>query len=71
MYMCYIHNLVNARLDKPIFDCSSGLEGIYDCGCAEDEADAKGGTGNVNGEVVEDGEGGKRDPLTGEEMMGG
>jgi hypothetical protein len=61
MYMCYVHNLVNARLDKPIFDC----------GCAEDEADAKGGTGNVNGEVVEDGEGGKRDPLTGEEMMGG
>jgi len=34
-YMCFLHNKVNERLKKPIFDCSKVLE--YwggDCGCS-------------------------------------
>lgn len=33
MYLCHLHNLVNARLGKDEFDCSADLEGVYDCGC--------------------------------------
>ncbi|GAA6031899.1 hypothetical protein JCM8097_003326 [Rhodosporidiobolus ruineniae] len=50
MYLCHLHNQVNARLGKPEFDCSADLEGVYDCGCGgldEDELDvgAKGKIG--------------------------
>ncbi|ORX59494.1 hypothetical protein DM01DRAFT_252476 [Hesseltinella vesiculosa] len=31
---CAIHNLVNERLRKPVFDCNS-IEVQYPCGCAE------------------------------------
>ncbi|GAA5834959.1 hypothetical protein JCM11251_002072 [Rhodosporidiobolus azoricus] len=56
MYLCHLHNQVNARLGKPEFDCSADLEGVYDCGCGgldEDELDVgeKGriGTGTGKG----------------------
>ena len=35
---CFIHNEVNAMLDKPAFDCTK-IGDFYDCGCAEDEED--------------------------------
>lgn len=36
-WLCGMHNNVNKRLGKPIFDCT-GLEEKYPCGCgAEDE----------------------------------
>ncbi|KAI9492820.1 FAD-linked sulfhydryl oxidase-like protein ERV2 [Zychaea mexicana] len=34
-WACAIHNKVNERLGKEIFDCSD-IQDKYDCGCAED-----------------------------------
>ncbi|KAG8623813.1 hypothetical protein KVT40_008789 [Elsinoe batatas] len=39
-WACHVHNEVNKSLDKEIFDCSN-IGDFYDCGCAEDEKDAK------------------------------
>ncbi|KAI8142410.1 ERV/ALR sulfhydryl oxidase domain-containing protein [Fennellomyces sp. T-0311] len=36
-WACAIHNKVNERLGKEIFDCSD-IQEKYDCGCAEEEA---------------------------------
>jgi FAD-linked sulfhydryl oxidase len=33
--LCFIHNQVNERLEKPIFDCAH-LDDEYDCGCGHD-----------------------------------
>ncbi|KAF2090773.1 sulfhydryl oxidase [Saccharata proteae CBS 121410] len=33
---CHVHNEVNKRLEKEIFDCSQ-IGDFYDCGCADDE----------------------------------
>ncbi|KAF1982379.1 hypothetical protein K402DRAFT_397645 [Aulographum hederae CBS 113979] len=38
---CHVHNKVNERLKKELFDCSN-IGDFYDCGCAEDEKE--GGT---------------------------
>lgn len=35
-WACYVHNQVNERLGKEIFDCNTVAE-HYKCGCAEDE----------------------------------
>jgi FAD-linked sulfhydryl oxidase len=35
-WACYVHNQVNERLGKEIFDCNNVGE-HYKCGCAEDE----------------------------------
>lgn len=32
LWLCHVHNLVNARLGKPEFDCLT-LDATYDCGC--------------------------------------
>ncbi|KAI5477237.1 FAD dependent sulfhydryl oxidase Erv2 [Pseudohyphozyma bogoriensis] len=61
LHLCHLHNLVNERLGKDEFDCSSGLEGIYDCGCADEDPAH---------ETVDD-EDGKVDPLTGNKLIGG
>ncbi|CCH42599.1 FAD-linked sulfhydryl oxidase ERV2 [Wickerhamomyces ciferrii] len=37
---CDIHNKVNKRLNKPLYDCAHIIED-YDCGCGEDEENAK------------------------------
>ncbi|KAI8920165.1 ERV/ALR sulfhydryl oxidase domain-containing protein, partial [Powellomyces hirtus] len=34
-WACDVHNVVNKRLHKPIFDCAKVLE-LWKCGCAED-----------------------------------
>jgi len=34
-WLCFIHNKVNERLEKPIFDCAH-LDDEYDCGCGDD-----------------------------------
>lgn len=39
-WACFIHNEVNAMLEKPEFDCTN-LGAFYDCGCAEDESEEK------------------------------
>ena len=33
--LCFVHNQVNERLQKPIFDCAH-LDEEYDCGCGDD-----------------------------------
>ena len=33
--LCFVHNEVNTRLLKPIFDCAN-LDATYDCGCGDD-----------------------------------
>ncbi|WVO13708.1 hypothetical protein L204_101329 [Cryptococcus depauperatus] len=37
LWLCYVHNLVNARLGKPEFDCLT-LDSAYDCGCGDNSA---------------------------------
>jgi len=34
-WLCFVHNKVNERLEKPIFDCAH-LDDEYDCGCGHD-----------------------------------
>jgi FAD-linked sulfhydryl oxidase len=39
-WACHVHNQVNIRLHKEIFDCNN-IGDFYDCGCAKDEEDEK------------------------------
>ncbi|KAH8815424.1 ERV/ALR sulfhydryl oxidase domain-containing protein [Xylogone sp. PMI_703] len=39
-WACYVHNEVNKRLKKEIFDCSK-IGDFYDCGCADDDEGGK------------------------------
>jgi FAD-linked sulfhydryl oxidase len=32
--LCFVHNEVNQRLEKPEFDCAH-LDETYDCGCGD------------------------------------
>jgi FAD-linked sulfhydryl oxidase len=34
LWLCHMHNQVNERLGKPVFDCAN-LDGTYDCGCGD------------------------------------
>ena len=34
LWLCHVHNQVNARLKKPEFDCAH-LDDEYDCGCGD------------------------------------
>ncbi|KAG4028541.1 hypothetical protein MFRU_021g01280 [Monilinia fructicola] len=47
-WACHVHNEVNKRLKKEIFDCSK-IGDFYDCGCAEDGEPGK--TGEAKTEV--------------------
>ncbi|KAI9104648.1 hypothetical protein DFS34DRAFT_589770 [Phlyctochytrium arcticum] len=40
MWACKVHNVVNERLKKPIFDCEKVGE-LWKCGCSEEEEAAK------------------------------
>jgi len=35
-WACFVHNEVNTRLQKPLFDCSK-IGDFYDCGCGDDK----------------------------------
>ncbi|WVQ75047.1 hypothetical protein IAR50_004656 [Cryptococcus sp. DSM 104548] len=35
LWLCHVHNQVNARLGKPEFDCLT-LDATYDCGCGDE-----------------------------------
>ncbi|KAI9323833.1 ERV/ALR sulfhydryl oxidase domain-containing protein [Dichotomocladium elegans] len=37
-WLCAVHNKVNERLHKPIFDCAD-IQEKYHCGCEEEEED--------------------------------
>jgi len=34
LWLCFVHNRVNERLNKPDFDCAH-LDATYDCGCGD------------------------------------
>ncbi|KAI0863726.1 ERV/ALR sulfhydryl oxidase domain-containing protein [Xylaria cubensis] len=38
-WACHVHNQVNERLEKPIFDCNN-IGDFYDCGCGDDKKKA-------------------------------
>lgn len=83
MHLCHLHNLVNERLGKEEFDCSANLEGVYDCGCAEDpvgnaatlgtlpkgKSASKVGARAMRSLLGDDTR--RRDPMTGAELVGG
>ncbi|KAI0021665.1 ERV/ALR sulfhydryl oxidase domain-containing protein [Xylariomycetidae sp. FL0641] len=35
-WACHVHNQVNERLEKPMFDCNK-IGDFYDCGCGDEE----------------------------------
>ncbi|WVR09766.1 hypothetical protein IAU60_006842 [Kwoniella sp. DSM 27419] len=41
LWLCHVHNQVNARLGKEEFDCLT-LDATYDCGCGDEGASASG-----------------------------
>lgn len=51
-WACFVHNQVNERLKKPIFDCNK-IGDFYDCGCAEDPGKAPSGANKGEGELKE------------------
>lgn len=48
-WACEVHNVVNKRLKKELFDCSK-IGDFYDCGCG-DEDKKKGAEGGKGGEA--------------------
>ncbi|CAJ2500857.1 Uu.00g037100.m01.CDS01 [Anthostomella pinea] len=55
-WACHVHNQVNERLEKPLFDCNN-LGDFYDCGCGdEDNKGAAGGAGTDADAAVDAGE---------------
>ncbi|KAK4061914.1 hypothetical protein Trihar35433_9514 [Trichoderma harzianum] len=50
-WLCFVHNQVNERLKKPIFDCNN-IGDFYDCGCG-DEDKKKGDKGKEEGKKEE------------------
>lgn len=40
MWLCSVHNMVNARLGKDEFDCLT-LNDVYDCGCGPESEEGK------------------------------
>lgn len=68
---CFIHNEVNAMLEKPLFDCNK-IGDFYDCGCAEDDEEAAGASGEKHSETgAEKGQGESAHQQTGHDDKGG
>ncbi|KUJ22629.1 uncharacterized protein LY89DRAFT_607364 [Mollisia scopiformis] len=53
-WACHVHNEVNKRLKKDLFDCSK-IGDFYDCGCAEDPVPGKGKDGFTQLELEKEG----------------
>ncbi|ROV92967.1 hypothetical protein VMCG_08997 [Cytospora schulzeri] len=51
-WACFVHNQVNERLKKPVFDCNA-IGDFYDCGCADDPGKAPEGAKKEGGELKE------------------
>ena len=71
--LCFVHNQVNERLKKPIFDCAH-LDEEYDCGCGDDgnttetSSASSPTTGSTTSEHVPSG---TKDELTGADLIRG
>ncbi|ROT37103.1 hypothetical protein SODALDRAFT_351461 [Sodiomyces alkalinus F11] len=51
-WLCFVHNQVNERLEKPAFDCNN-IGDFYDCGCGEDKKEGEEGEEGADSEEVE------------------
>ncbi|EXJ96480.1 hypothetical protein A1O1_01606 [Capronia coronata CBS 617.96] len=51
-WACFVHNLVNERKGKPIFDCAN-IGDFYDCGCADDEKEAMAAAGAQSSAIAQ------------------
>ncbi|OTA97848.1 hypothetical protein M434DRAFT_391469 [Hypoxylon sp. CO27-5] len=45
-WACFVHNQVNERLKKPLFDCNN-IGDFYDCGCGDDKKEATESVGEL------------------------
>lgn len=52
-WACFVHNEVNQRLEKPLFDCNN-IGDFYDCGCGEEKKEGEEEEDDSEGESVED-----------------
>ncbi|KAH9485731.1 FAD-linked sulfhydryl oxidase ERV2 [Psilocybe cubensis] len=71
LWLCALHNQVNARLNKPEFDCAH-LSDEYDCGCGDDPVDAEKSSpksNNIDPMDLEDDQ--SKDDITGVDMIRG
>ncbi|EXF77390.1 Erv1/Alr family protein [Colletotrichum fioriniae PJ7] len=54
-WACFVHNEVNTRLKKELFDCNK-IGDFYDCGCGdEDKKKTEGGGDKPSAELAKDG----------------
>ncbi|EFW99781.1 FAD dependent sulfhydryl oxidase [Grosmannia clavigera kw1407] len=49
-WACFVHNEVNKRLRKNIFDCAT-IGDFYDCGCGDDKGGVHGASGKIGSAV--------------------
>lgn len=49
-WLCFAHNVVNERLEKPTFDCNN-IGDFYDCGCGDEGKEDKEDTMEGDGEA--------------------
>ncbi|GAO18370.1 hypothetical protein UVI_02044130 [Ustilaginoidea virens] len=62
-WLCAVHNIVNQRLDKALFDCTK-IGDFYDCGCADDDNKAKAGAKDKREATEADGNAALSKPLS-------
>ena len=68
LWLCHVHNQVNARLGKPDFDCAH-LDEEYDCGCGDEPAVGGSPPPSRNEQEARDGK--EHDELTGADLIKG
>lgn len=60
-WACFVHNVVNERKGKPVFDCAD-IGDFYDCGCADDEKQAMAAAGAKSSAIAQ-GNGAMHEPV--------
>ncbi|OAL28365.1 hypothetical protein AYO20_09482 [Fonsecaea nubica] len=61
-WACFVHNVVNERKGKPIFDCAN-IGDFYDCGCADDEKEEMAKAGAKSEAIATQGAGARQEPV--------
>ncbi|EXJ61290.1 uncharacterized protein A1O5_11847 [Cladophialophora psammophila CBS 110553] len=61
-WACFVHNVVNERKGKPIFDCAN-IGDFYDCGCADDEKEEMAKAGAKSEVIAAHGNSAKQEPV--------
>ncbi|KAG5646217.1 hypothetical protein DXG03_004043 [Asterophora parasitica] len=70
LMLCALHNEVNKRLQKPIFDCAH-LDAEYDCGCGDEPVNKVATAGNSGPGPMDLEDDPSKDYLTGAGMIKG